>query len=154
VITAPRHQIAPRRLTRHWAGLGATALAAILIAAPKPAFAFDIGGLIGTAMALQMGGLQFGAPYRHGRVHVASTHHERDTGDRDRDTSGGRERDARDSDARDGGGGAKSDNRVASHHPAYGATGAAQASERDASAGQVASSAKTFDDAPAYRPSR
>jgi hypothetical protein len=136
---------------RRKAGVAATAVLASLLStlAPAGASAFDIGGLIGTAMALQMG--HYRAPsYHHSRDHVASRH-DRSTDD----DNAAVERDARDVEAPakvgSSQGGAEK-----SHQPAPAPHGiTAQASERDAAAVQaVASSDRTGGDAPAFTPSR
>jgi hypothetical protein len=104
----------------------------ILAFSAGAASAFDIGGLIGTAMAIQMGAYH-GAPsyYRpHARVAAHS-------GDSD---SSGVERDARDVDPPDHA--VRSETKMVAHQQSPGGF-TAQASERDASA-----------DEPAYRPSR
>ena len=77
---------------------------------PTKASAFDIGGLIGTAMALQMG--QYHGGYYSGghfRTHVAS-HHDSDSSD---NTGGEVERDARDPVTPESTPSGKSDNHVA-----------------------------------------
>jgi hypothetical protein len=114
---------------------GAIASAAVLASAmvalsPKAASAFDIEGLIGTAIAL--GALQ-GGPYHHARSHVVSR---QDSGG----SSTGVERDARDVDTP----AIRSENKIAAHRQSYAHSEiTTQASERDAAAGE-----------PAYRPSR
>jgi hypothetical protein len=123
---------------------------------PTKASAFDIGGLIGTAMALQMG--QYHGGYSsggHSRTHVASRR-DSDSGD---NNGSGVERDARDPVAPATTSSGKPDNRVAARGqkiqgPSSLSGGIAQASERDASAGELASSGKSFDDGPAFNPSR
>jgi hypothetical protein len=135
-----------------------TVIAASLIAfAPTQASAFDIGGLIGTAMAIQMGGGHYRGGYSSGehRTHVAS-HHESDSSDRGKSDV---ERDARDPEAATPASTGKSDNHVLAARaqkiqgPSSSNGGTAQASENDAGS-QVASAAKSFDDAPAFNPSR
>jgi hypothetical protein len=137
--------------------LGAVAISATITLAftPTKASAFDIGGLIGTAMALQMGHYHGGySSGGHSRTHVAS--HDSDSSDRG---NGGVERDARDPVGTTPPSG-KSDNHVVAGRapktqgPSSSSGGLAQASERDAAAGQVASAGKSFDDAPAFNPSR
>lgn len=128
---------------RFGAAAGAAMLASSIVAfTPTAASAFDIEGLIGTAIAL--GALQ-GGPYHHARGHVVSRH--------DRDSDGGSsgvERDARDVDTTP----SRSEAKVA-HHQAYAHSAiTTQASERDAAAGQPAASGRGSDDVPAYRPSR
>jgi hypothetical protein len=130
-------------------GLGAAALfvSTLTVMAAKPAAAFDIGGLIGTAMMLQMGG-HYGS-YHHSRERVASQH-ERDSSGRN---SSGGERDARDVDVTPQN--PKAENKIAARHQSFGPNGSTtQASERDASAGDVATSEMTSGDAPAFSPSR
>jgi hypothetical protein len=108
------------------------------------ASAFDLGGMVGTAMAMrmQMGALSYrGAPSGHARSHVASQHDNDSTG-------GGGERDARDAAPTD------RTSKVAARQ-SFGSSGSIrQASERDASAGQNVASDRSTDDVPAYRPSR
>jgi hypothetical protein len=125
---------------------GAVASAAVLASSivaftPTTASAFDIEGLIGTALAL---GAFEGGPYRHARSHVVSR----------RDSDGGAsgvERDARDVDTS----ALKAESKIAARRQGYTHSGiTTQASERDASAGEPAPSGRGYDDAPAYRPSR
>jgi hypothetical protein len=127
---------------------GAAASAAVLASAmvaftPTAASAFDIEGLIGTAIAL--GALQ-GGPYHHARSHVVSRH------DRDSDGgSSGLERDAREVDTS----ALKAESKIAVRRQAYTHSGiTTQASERDAAAAEPAASGRGYDDTPAYRPSR
>jgi hypothetical protein len=113
---------------------------------PTPALAFDIQGLIGTAIALQMGAYH-GAPYRQGRGHVTSRH--------DGDSNGNNssvERDARDVDVSDHTG--KSDTKFNAHQSAPSAEITSQASERDAAANEATLSGRPYGDEPVYRPSR
>jgi hypothetical protein len=127
----------------------AIAASTILAFTPTKASAFDIGGIIGTAMAMQqMGAFGYhGAPYSHSRGHVASRH------DNESDSSssagnGGGERDAREN------GGMDRPSKVATRQ-SYGSSGSTrQASEHDASAGQSSVGDRVADDEPAYRPSR
>jgi hypothetical protein len=135
---------------RRTTSIAATAVLASLLSAlaPTGAAAFDIGGLIGTAMALQIG--QYRAPsYHHSRDRVASRH------DRSSDDDGTTvERDARDVELPAKAGSSQGGSEK-SHQPApvpHGIT--AQASERDAAAGQTVSSDRTGGDAPAFAPSR
>jgi hypothetical protein len=125
-----------------------------LVMSPTKASAFDIGGMIGTAMAIQM---QMNA-YRggnaggdHGRSR--SSHHDSDSDDSDGSsrTSGGGERDARDAETVDRA--SRPDNKLAMHHQGLGPSstsgGLAQASERDAAAEQgLLGSGRAFDDRP------
>jgi hypothetical protein len=131
--------------------LGVLASVAVLAASvaaftPTAASAFDIEGLIGTAIAL--GALQ-GGPYHHGRSHVVSRH---DSGG----SSSGVERDARDVDVPP----LRAESKIAARRQALAHSGVTtqaserDASERDASAGEPALSGRSSDDAPAYRPSR
>jgi hypothetical protein len=135
--------------------LGAAALAvsasATLALTPTKASAFDIGGLIGTAMALQMG--QYHGGYisgGHTRTRVASHHDDSESSDRG---NSGVERDARDPVMAMSSPSGKSDNHIAvraqkTQGPSSPSGGIAQASvrdgsERDAAAGE-----------PAFNPSR
>jgi hypothetical protein len=136
--------------SRRLLGVAAVALSASTIFAftPTQASAFDIQGLIGTAMAIQMqmGAYgHYGAPSGHVRDHVAARH----------DSSGssggnnGAEHDARDTDGMD------RPSKVAARQPSFTPSASTrQASERDAAAGQMAASDRSTDDEPAYRPSR
>jgi hypothetical protein len=127
------------------AAIGASTVLALT---PTKASAFDLGGIVGTAMALQqMGSLGFhGAPYGHFRSHVSS-HHDSDSSSGNGGNGGG-ERDAQDSSTME------RPSKVATRQ-SFGASGSTrQASERDASAGQTAAPDRLADDAPAYRPSR
>ena len=121
------------------------AMGATLILTPTKASAFDLEGMIGTAIAMrmQMGALGYhGSPSGHSRSHVASQH------DSDGSAGGGGERDARDAATTD------RTSKVATRQ-SFGLSGSIrQASERDASAGQSAASDRSTDDVPAYRPSR
>jgi|HubBroStandDraft_6_1064221.scaffolds.fasta_scaffold303972_3 hypothetical protein len=155
-----------RNKTGHNAGrlaLGAAALAvsasAILALTPTKASAFDIGGLIGTAMALQMGQYHGGyIPGGHGRTRTASHHDDSDSSD---GGNSGVERDARDPVIAMSSPSGKSDNHIIARAqktqgPSSSSGGIAQASvrdasvrdasERDAAAGEPA--------APAFNPSR
>jgi hypothetical protein len=133
-------------------GVAIAALSAstILTLTPTKASAFDLEGLIGTAMAMQMqmGAYgNFGAPNGHAQGHVASRHER--SGGSSGGGNGGGERDARDD------GGAERPSKVAARQQSYGPSGSTrQASERDAAAGQMAASDRSTDDEPAYRPSR
>jgi hypothetical protein len=132
----------------------ATALSVLVsfVIIPTNASAFDIGGMIGTAMAIQM---QMKEGYRSqgssgGSSHVRVSHHDSDAND------GGVEHDARDAGAFD------RSSRLNDRQPVRGepqtpsiVSGAlAQASERDAAAGQNSGSGRSFDDEPAFNPSR
>jgi len=133
-------------VTRRISSIAAMAMGAstVLALTPTRATAFDLGGLVGTAMAIQMGAYGYrGVPSGH-RGHVAS-HHDSDG---NKNSGGGGERDARDAVTTD------APSKVATRQ-SFGSTGnIRQASERDASAGQSAASDRAGDDAPAYRPSR
>ena len=120
---------------------------------PTKASAFDIGGLVGTAMALQMGHFQGGYVGGH-RTHVASRHDS--SGDND---DSGVEHDARDANTIALSSPGKSDSGVPVHQqkaqgPSSQSGGAAQASERDATNAETDVASKSFDDAPSFSPSR
>ena len=123
----------------------ALGVSTVLALTATKASAFDLGGMIGTAMAMrmQMGAFGYrGAPSGHARSHVASQHDSDGTG------GGGGERDARDAATTD------RTSKVATRQ-SFGLSGSIrQASERDASAEQSAASDRSTDDVPAYRPSR
>jgi hypothetical protein len=136
--------------------MGVSLLASTAVAfIPTAASAFDIQGLIGTAIALQMGAYHdspyHGSPY-HGspyqaRGHVASRH--------DSDSSGNNssvERDARDVDVSDHTG--KSDTKFSGRQSPASPEITSQASERDAAANEVALSGRPYGDEVVYRPSR
>jgi hypothetical protein len=123
--------------------IGASAVLALV---PTRASAFDLGGMIGTAMALRM---QMGAFGFHGYAHSGSrgsSHH--DSGATANSSTGNGEHDARDDVP------IERPSKVATRQ-SFGSSGAIrQASERDASADQPGGSDRLADDAPAYRPSR
>jgi hypothetical protein len=125
----------------------ALGVSTVLALTATKASAFDLGGMIGTAMAMrmQMGAFGYrGAPSGHARSHVASQHDSDGAGT----GGGGGERDARDAATTD------RTSKVATRQ-SFGLSGSIrQASERDASAGQSAASDRSTDDVPAYRPSR
>jgi hypothetical protein len=129
-------------------------LASVVVAlTPTKASAFDIGGLVGTAMAIQMGHYQGGYTGGH-RTHVASRHDS--TGD---NSDSSAERDARDPNTIALASPGKSDGSVQMHQqktqgPSSRSDSAAQASERDAASGEIAAAGKSFDDAPSFSPSR
>jgi hypothetical protein len=127
--------------------MGMSLLASTAVAfTPTAASAFDIQGLIGTAIALQMGAYH-GSPYHQARGHVASRH--------DSDPSGNNssvERDARDVDVSDHTG--KSDTKFSGRQSPASAEITSQASERDAAANEVALSGRPYGDELVYRPSR
>ena len=113
---------------------------------PTAASAFDIQGLIATAIALQMGAYH-GSPYHQARGHVVSGH------DSESDGNGSSvERDARDVDVSDHIG--RSETKTTAQQPPKSAGITSQASERDAAANEVASSGRRYDDEPVYRQSR
>jgi hypothetical protein len=134
-----------------------TMTAALLIASisvvtiPTKASAFDIGGMIGTAMAIQMnghhGGYAGGGYHAHSRVSSRQDSDSNDHGSSSRSTG---ERDALEPNATDQ---SKSGNKLAMQSPAA-PDGLTQASERDAAAGQASGSSRSFNDAPAFTPSR
>jgi hypothetical protein len=110
------------------------------------ASAFDIQGLIGTAIAPQMG-TYHGSPYHQARGHVTSRH--------DSDLEGKNssvERDARDVEVSDHTG--RSDTKFSAHQSPSSAEITSQASERDAAANEAALSGRPYGDEPVYRPSR
>jgi hypothetical protein len=122
---------------------------------PTKASAFDIGGLVGTAMALQMGHYQGGYAGGH-RTHVASRH---DSSSDTNTNDSGVDRDARDPNTIALSSLGKSDGNVPTHQqktqgPSSQSAGAAQASERDAASGEIAAATTSFDDAPSFSPSR
>lgn len=140
-----QHRKAPS--TKWLTGMAVAAIGAstTLVLTPTKASAFDLGGIVGTAMALQQMGAfgLHGAPYGHSRSHVSS-HHDSDSSA----GNGGSERDAQDFSAME------RSSKVATRQ-SFGPSGSTrQASERDASAGQTAAPDRLADDAPAYRPSR
>jgi hypothetical protein len=128
-----------------------------LVTTPTKASAFDIGGMIGTAMAVQMqmnahhGGYA-GGYHARGRVSSRQDSESDDHGSK----SGDGERDASDPNATDNQ--SRSSNKLAMgreiQSPASTSGGLTQASERDAAAGQAQGSSRTFNDAPAFSPSR
>jgi hypothetical protein len=129
-----------------------------LVMTPTKASAFDIGGMVGTAMAIQM---QMNA-YRgmSGGYHARSraSHHDSDSDDSGGSsrTSGGGERDARDAETVDRA--SRPDNKLAMHRqvlgPSSSSDGLTQASERDAAVEQGPGPRRAFDDHPAFNPSR
>jgi hypothetical protein len=136
---------------------GATAFSilasAVIALTPTKASAFDIGGLVGTAMAIQMGHYQGGYGGGH-RTHVASRHD-----DNSSDNNRGVEHDARDPYTIALSSPGKSDSAVPVHQqkaqgPSSQSGGAAQASERDATNAETDVASKSFDDAPSFSPSR
>lgn len=134
------------RLTR--IAVAAIGASAVLALAPTRASAFDLEGMIGTAMAMQqMGVFGFhGGGYGHSRSRGTS-HHDSDSS-AGSGSAGGGEHDARDAATME------RSSKVATRQ-SFGSSGAIrQASERDASADQTGGSDRLADDAPAYRPSR
>jgi hypothetical protein len=126
--------------------IGASAMFALV---PTKASAFDLEGMIGTAMAMrmQMGAFGFhGGAYGHSRSR-GSSHHDSD-GAAGNGGAGGGEHDARDTATMD------RPSKVATRQSFGSSGGIRQASERDASADQTGGSDRVADDAPAYRPSR
>lgn len=124
------------------AGAGAATLLAAVAAAATPttASAFDLQGLIGTAMALQYGAYHGGGGYvrHHAKSHVAS----RSDGDTDTDSVSA-EKDALDVDATATGGA-----KVVAHRAPGPSQSTEQASVPDLGADKMAA------DAPAFNPSR
>jgi hypothetical protein len=128
--------------------LGAAALAvsasATLALTPTKASAFDIGGLIGTAMALQMGHYQGGyISGGHTRTRAASHDDDSDRG------NSGVERDARDPVMAMSSPSERSDNHIAARAqktqgPSSPSGGIAQASARDASERDAAAGEPAF----------
>jgi hypothetical protein len=129
-----------------------------LVMTPTKASAFDIGGMIGTAMAIQMQmnasrGAYAGGYHARSRV----SHHDSDSDDRGTsNSSGAGERDARDPETIDRA--SRSDNKLVMHRQVLGPSstsgGLAQASERDALADQGPASGRALNDRPSFSPSR
>jgi hypothetical protein len=115
--------------------VSAAMLAQMIVAfTPTAASAFDIRGLIGTAIALQMGAYH-ASPYHRARGHVASRH--------DNDSEGNNssvERDARELDVSDHTG--KPDTKFSGRLSTPSAEFTSQASERDAAANEAALSGR------------
>jgi hypothetical protein len=132
---------------RWWVVAGMALFASNVVAfTPTAASAFDIQGLIGTAIALQLG-TYHGSPYHRARGHVASR--------RDSDSDGNNssvERDARDVDVSDRTG--RSDTKYSGHQSPRSAEITSQASERDAAANEAALPGRPYGDEVVYRPSR
>src|ERR1700722_2493049 len=132
--------------------LAALSASAALVMVPTKASAFDIGGMIGTAMAIQMqmhGYRGISGGYSHARNRGESH------GDSDSDGSSSRGSGERDASAPDAGDrSTRPDNRRAMHRkiggPSSTSGGLAQASERDAAADQGPGSGRAFDDQPAF----
>lgn len=133
----------------------ALSASALLVMTPTKASAFDVSGMIGTAMAIkaQIDAHRGGYGGYHGHSRVASRH---DSDSDDQNSSGGGERDARDSEAVDRA--SRPDNRVAMHREVLGPSstsgGLAQASERDAAAEENQPAGRAFDDRASFKPSR
>jgi hypothetical protein len=128
--------------------VGMLCASAMVTLAPTRASAFDIGGLIGAAIAMQSGAYHHGGSAHYSKGHVASRHDSDSTG---RDSKGG-EKDARDVDAVNLAG--KSDAKLA-HNQSYDPShGTVQASERDAAADEAVAAGKSYNDAPTFRPTR
>jgi hypothetical protein len=152
-----RSAISNGQLGRSIVGTAAALSAsAALVMTPTKASAFDISGMIGTAMAIQMqmhGYRGISGGYGHARSRGEA---HSDNGSDDHSSGGGGERDASALDAVDRS--ARSDNRLAMHReirgPSSTSGGLAQASERDAAADQAPGSGRAFDDQPAFKPAR
>jgi hypothetical protein len=121
---------------------------AVLALAPTRASAFDLEGMIGTAMArMQMGAFGFhGGAYGHSRSR-GSSHQDSDSAAGNGGAGGG-EHDARDAATME------QPSKIATRQSFGSSGGIRQASERDASAGQTGGPDRVADDTPAYRPSR
>jgi hypothetical protein len=153
------HKAGSRKNLGHpLATMMAIVLASIsVVTTPTKASAFDIGGMIGTAMSIQMqmnayhGGSAGGY---HARSRVSSRQ-DSESDDHGSKSDGG-ERDASDPNATDNQ--SRSSNKFAmgreTQSPASTSGGLTQASERDTAAGQAQGSSRAFDDAPAFSPSR
>jgi hypothetical protein len=130
--------------------IGAVSALALLALPPTKASAFDIGGVIGTALAIQSQMNAYHGGYSggyHARTHVAS----RTSGDSN--SRGNQERDARDSDAQNNL--ARSDNSLATGRGGQTSSDRlVQASERDAATDDGHAPNRVFDDQPAFSPSR
>jgi hypothetical protein len=140
--------------TRRLLSAVAVFAATTLMFMPTQASAFDIGGLVGAAISMQMGHYRGG--YSGGHSHHVASHNDSDSSDHG---NTGVERDARDPDTTTPSAGKSDNGRVAvrtqkTQGPSGANGGTAQASEHDAAAGQIASAGKSFDDAPAFNPSR
>jgi len=147
-MTSGLQQISILQIGRRVAGIAASAVSAcaIVIFAPTAASAFDVGGLIGTAIALQMGGYH-GSAHRYSARHAAVPR-EHSSSKHDNGDAPAVERDARDVEVSVQSGKSDGKQKHASV-AAPAATMTAQASERDAAASSTAP-----DDAPAFQPSR
>jgi hypothetical protein len=128
--------VTPTGIGRRFAGVAAAALfgSAVLASVPTPASAFDIGGLVGTAIALQMGG-HHGGYSHHGRTHVASRRDHEST----RGNSTGEEKDARDVDVTP-----QSGTKVSQRGPSGPVQNTEQASVPDATANKMAADEPAF----------
>jgi hypothetical protein len=139
-----QHTISPGRIGKRLLGVSVAAMlgSAALVLVPSTASAFNIQGLIGSAL----GGHYGGGRYHHSRsASHHSRHHSYSKRDHEDSTeSSDKEKDATEVDATSDGGG-KSDGKVSSHRAPSGPVGGTQqASESDARAGQVASDEPTF----------
>jgi hypothetical protein len=137
----------PRRSVA--ATVAALSASVSLVMSPTKASAFDVGGMIGTAMAMQMNVYRGLSGGYHARSRVS--HHDSDSDDGGRSSRpGGGERDARDAETVDRA--SRPDNKLAMHRQILGPSstsgGLAQASERDAAADQGLGSGRVFDDRP------
>ncbi len=142
-------KVATGSIAKGLSGVAATALLATvtLTSVPTTASAFNIGGLIGTAMALQYGG-HYGRSYSHHARRESSRHHHEYAG-RGRDhESSGQEKDATEVDATDPGNSVP-DSKVSTHRQPSGPVqnNTLQASESDARA-------RVVSDEPTFAPSR
>jgi hypothetical protein len=121
---------------------------------PTAASAFDIGGLIGTAMAIRMNG-HHGGGYAGGGYHARSVYRPARTATQTTMaaaaavpvsvTPWNQMRRIISLNLA---------NKLAMQSPASTSGGLSQASERDAAAGQASGSSRSFNDAPAFTPSR
>jgi len=142
-----KHQNPTTVTGKRAAGLAAATLvaSAMLTLVPTAASAFNIGGLIGSALSVRYGG---GGGHRH---HARSeSHHSRDrvASHRGHD-SNAEEKDARDVDAAD------QDGKVSpSRQHVEPSSISVQASQSDATAAKLASTNKATDDEPTFAPSR
>jgi hypothetical protein len=147
---ARQHRISTAGLenVRRWRMVAGVALFASTAVSftPTAASAFDIQGVIGTAIALQIGAYH-GSPYHQARGHVASRHGSDSSGN-----NSSVERDARDVDVSDHTG--KSDTKFSGRQSPASPEITSQASERDAAANEVALSGRPYGDEVVYRPSR
>jgi hypothetical protein len=147
---AHQRRISTARLENGWRA--ATIVSTVLFAStavtftPTTASAFDIQGLIGTAIALQMGAYH-SSPYHYARGQVGSRHDGNSNG-----SNSTVERDARDVDVSNHVG--KSETITTAHQAPASAGMTSQASEPDAAADEVALSSRRYEEEPIYRSSR